>query len=114
MKRFSRYFSTRSPVSDMDRPLHQDAVRPADRPSRFGRWPAPASDRTASLDVGEALDAALCRLGARLGEDCTLPAALAARRASFSFARFRSSALRARISAIRSAIGTSNRCFGLL
>jgi hypothetical protein len=41
-------------------------------------------------------------------------AALAARRASFSFARFRSSAFRARISAIRSAIGTSNRCFGLL
>ena len=37
-----------------------------------------------------------------------------ARRSAFSFARFRSSAFLARISAIRSAIGTSNRCCGLL
>src|SRR5688572_10245766 len=42
------------------------------------------------------------------------PAALAAFLACFSLARLRSSALRARISAMRSAIGTSNRCFGLL
>jgi hypothetical protein len=42
------------------------------------------------------------------------PAALAAFLASFSFARLRSSALRALISAMRSAMGTSNRCFGLL
>jgi hypothetical protein len=45
--------------------------------------------------------------------DLPCPAALAAFRSAFSFARRRSSALRARISAMRSAIGTSNRCFGL-
>jgi hypothetical protein len=39
---------------------------------------------------------------------------LAAFLASFSFARFRSSAFLARISAMRSAIGISNRCCGLL
>lgn len=42
------------------------------------------------------------------------PPPLPARRSAFSLARFRSSAFRARISAIRSAIGTSKRCFGLV
>ena len=52
--------------------------------------------------------------GGRAADADPPPAPCDARRDAFSLARFRSSAFRARISAIRSAIGTSKRCLGLL
>src|SRR5215218_4966556 len=86
------------------------ALPPRRRPRRRGRLDRDSPD--VLLDGPPAGLPPSFAAGRAEPRACT--AALAAFFASFSFARLRSSAFRARISAMRSAIGTSNRCFGLL